>query len=90
MTGPRTRRRALVVIAGMVLAASGWVGAQESSPRTGRIVRRDFRLDRLIPPEARLEKLADGFTWVEGPAWNRREGYLLPHPPERGLPVAGE
>ena len=27
--------------------------------------------------DARLEKIADGFTWVEGPVWNREGGYPL-------------
>ena len=26
-------------------------------------------LDHLLAPDARLEKVASGFTWVEGPAW---------------------
>jgi gluconolactonase len=44
---------------------------------TSPISRFDPRLDRVIPPEAVLEKLADGFKWVEGPVWNRKENYLL-------------
>jgi gluconolactonase len=43
----------------------------------GTIVRLDPRVDRLIPPGAALEKLADGFAWVEGPVWDSRGGYLL-------------
>jgi gluconolactonase len=43
----------------------------------GRIVRFDPRLDRLLPRDAIVEKVADGFAWVEGPVWNRRDGYLL-------------
>ena len=31
------------------------------------IVRLDPRFDKLVPPHAKLEKIADGFTWVEGP-----------------------
>ncbi|HWP57064.1 MAG TPA: SMP-30/gluconolactonase/LRE family protein [Candidatus Acidoferrales bacterium] len=41
------------------------------------IVRLDARLDRIVPPNAVVEKIADGFRWVEGPVWNRKEGYLL-------------
>ena len=41
------------------------------------IVRLDPRFDQLVPRDARLERLAGGFTWVEGPAWNRKDGYLL-------------
>ena len=42
-----------------------------------RIVRLDRRFDRLVPNTAVLEKIADGFDWVEGPVWDRRGGYLL-------------
>ena len=52
-------------------------GSAENIKSAGSIVRLDPRFDRLVPPGARLEKVADGFTWVEGPAWNRESGYLL-------------
>lgn len=45
--------------------------------RIGQIVRLDPRFDKLVPPDAKLEKLADGFTWVEGPIWNREGQFLL-------------
>lgn len=41
------------------------------------IIRFDSRFDQLVPPDAVVEKIADGFAWVEGPVWNRKEGYLL-------------
>ncbi|MFQ5992932.1 MAG: SMP-30/gluconolactonase/LRE family protein, partial [Nitrospiraceae bacterium] len=43
----------------------------------GTIVRHDPRVDRLVPPGASLEKLADGFAWVEGPVWDPRREHLL-------------
>lgn len=43
----------------------------------GRIVRYDSRINSIVPADAKLEKLADGFLWVEGPVWNRKEKYLL-------------
>jgi len=42
-----------------------------------RIARLDPALDSLVSPEARLEKLAGGFEFVEGPVWVREGGYLL-------------
>lgn len=42
-----------------------------------RIVSLDPRFDALAPAETRIEKLADGYKWTEGPVWNRAEGYLL-------------
>lgn len=37
----------------------------------------DPRFDRLVPPDAKLERIAGGFTWVEGPVWNKEGGFLL-------------
>jgi gluconolactonase len=41
----------------------------------GRIHREAPALDALVPAEARIEKLADGFQWSEGPVWTG--SYLL-------------
>lgn len=49
-------------------------------PRPGRepIIRSlDSRFERLVPPGATLEKIADDHGWVEGPVWVRDGGYLL-------------
>ncbi len=35
----------------------------------GTIERKDPAFDKLIPKDAKLEKLADGFDWSEGPVW---------------------
>ena len=43
----------------------------------GRIERPDPRLDRLVPRDAVIEVLAEGFRWSEGPAWDRARGRLL-------------
>lgn len=51
--------------------------AQLKYPTMGSIERLDPALDELIPPDAQLEKLSEGFEWAEGPVWNKREGYLL-------------
>jgi gluconolactonase len=37
----------------------------------------DPRFRELIPDGARLEKLADGFAWVEGPVWDRKTQAIL-------------
>lgn len=41
------------------------------------ITRLDARFDKLVPRAAQLEKIAEGYAWVEGPVWNRAGGYLL-------------
>ena len=41
------------------------------------IVRLDPRFDKLVPLNVNVERIVSGRTWVEGPVWNRKEGYLL-------------
>lgn len=48
--------------------------AQES---IGGVLRVDPRLDAIVPADARIEKLAEGFVFSEGPVWDRRESRLL-------------
>jgi gluconolactonase len=43
----------------------------------GRIERLDPSFDALVPRDARIEKLAEGFQWSEGPVWRKSGGYLL-------------
>jgi len=42
-----------------------------------KITSLDPRFDQLVPENATLETIADGFTWVEGPVWHKQGGYLL-------------
>ena len=47
-------------------------------PTIGEIVRVDPQLDKLVASDARIEVLASGFDWSEGPVWVARDGgYLL-------------
>jgi gluconolactonase len=46
-------------------------------PSVGRVERLDPALDALVPRDARIEKLAEGFRWSEGPVWRKSGGYLL-------------
>jgi gluconolactonase len=45
------------------------------APR-GSVVRLAPEMDALVPVDAKIEKLAGGFAFTEGPVWTR-EGYLL-------------
>jgi gluconolactonase len=40
------------------------------------VERSDSRLDAIVPPDARLERVAGGFEFTEGPVWTR-DGALL-------------
>ncbi|HBP89375.1 MAG TPA: SMP-30/gluconolactonase/LRE family protein [Nitrospirales bacterium] len=46
------------------------------SPTVHRI-KLDPRFDQLISPDSVVERLAEGFTWVEGPLWNANDQMLL-------------
>jgi gluconolactonase len=64
---------ALAVALGIAPTAT----AAEAFPAVaGRIVRLDPRLDALLPPDARLEEVAAGHRWLEGPVWDARAGAL--------------
>jgi gluconolactonase len=43
----------------------------------GRIDRWDPAMDAIVPKDWKIEKLADGFGWAEGPIWIESGGYLL-------------
>ena len=43
----------------------------------GNVRRLDPALDNLISPSAKVEKVAGGFGFTEGPLWVRRDGSLL-------------
>ena len=50
------------------------MAADKKTPEfTGRIERFDPAFDQLVAADARLEKLAEGFTWSEGPVWLNSE-----------------
>lgn len=46
-------------------------------PTIGSVVREDARLDALVSPEAKIEVLASGFEWSEGPIWMPEAQCLL-------------
>lgn len=85
--GARTRVRAFrvfsysVVLSLLVLFGHAVVklvtAATVDGPPPWRVVRKDGRLDRLLPRDAALDRIAGGFAWVEGPAWHRQGRYLL-------------
>lgn len=68
MTRRRRWRAALVL--GAAFGAS-------SAARAGELWRVDPRFDALVPADARLETVAEGFTWLEGPVWDARRGGLF-------------
>ena len=43
----------------------------------GSILRVESAVEALIPADARIEKLADGFAFTEGPVWHRGPEHLM-------------
>ena len=69
-------RTALALAVSGLVVAVGSVGAQE--PKTiGSIERLDPAFDQLVPADGRLEVLASGFEWSEGPVWVAKTQTLL-------------
>lgn len=46
-------------------------------PIVGQVTVYDEALHALVPRDARIEKIAEGYTWSEGPAWIPGADYLL-------------
>lgn len=54
------------------------VGLGQDLPKTiGSIERLDPAFDKLVPPGAKIEVLAGGFEWTEGPVWDTKQACLL-------------
>ena len=46
----------------------------------------DPSLDQLVPPDAKLERIATGFDkWTEGPVWTRKDGLLFAEIPANNI-----
>jgi gluconolactonase len=48
-----------------------------STPIKMEVERLDPAIDELIPADTKVEKLAEGFLWSEGPTWFEGSGALL-------------
>src|SRR5256714_2442283 len=66
----------LAVLGVVVIAGIGTADAQVPADK---VVKLDPALDALISVDAKIEKVASGFGFTEGPVWVQRgrEGYLL-------------
>jgi gluconolactonase len=71
--------RLIVPVAALVLLSAcsqkEKSSSAEVSSSVGSIVRLDPAFDGLVPPSAKIEKIAGGFQFTEGPLW-RPEGVL--------------
>jgi gluconolactonase len=76
---PFTRQGFCLALSALLLSSPAALAQDKTKyPSMGKIERLDPRFDKLVPKDAVLEKLADGFAWTEGPVWVRKDGgYLL-------------
>lgn len=67
--------------AALLLACGLGLAAEKSVPITAmegaKIDRWDPAMDAIVPADWKIEKLAEGFGWAEGPLWIKDGGYLL-------------
>src|SRR5690349_2742062 len=66
-----------LVLACLVVSAQVAL-AEDKAPQTvGKIERLDPALDALLPADAKMEVIAEGYTWCESPVWIHDGGFLL-------------
>jgi gluconolactonase len=53
------------------------VRAEPTKIEDARIDRWDPAMDSIVPKDWKIEKIAEGFGWAEGPIWVKSGGYLL-------------
>ena len=73
-------KKTLIVFSASILFYSFTLAQGENMrdyKTTGKIYREDPAINKLIPENAKIEILADGFAWCEGPVWIKEGGYVL-------------
>jgi len=62
----------------LLLWAACALGAEPPAyPVIGQLTTYDPSFSRIVASDARIERVADGISWAEGPAWVRDGAYLL-------------
>lgn len=74
----QTAHKRVDAIVGQLFRSSAPIhGDKRMSPVFPRIVQYNTRLSQLLPADAKVVKIADGFEWTEGPVWDKKDGSLL-------------
>src|SRR5215471_19286716 len=66
-----------LVAVGVVVSGNVASAEDKTPPKPGKIERLDPAIDKLLPADAKLEVIGEGYIWCEGPAWVRDGGFLL-------------
>jgi gluconolactonase len=67
----------LLVLAGFSITACAAAPPAPTKMVDAKIDRWDPAMDAIVPKDWKVEKLADGFGWAEGPVWVKSGNYLL-------------
>src|SRR4051812_10640915 len=78
---PRSRRYRTLISACLAVCAS-FIGntiirAEQKPKNVGSIARLDPAVDKLLPPDAKMEVVGEGYAWCEGPVWVPEHHFLL-------------
>ena len=66
-----------LVVAGAAVFGCALVAISSPEEQTAKVERVSPEIDQLIPRGAKLETLASGYKWTEGPVWIEPGSYLL-------------
>jgi gluconolactonase len=77
LTSRESRWLAAIISLTALLTMTATSQAQNAAPPAGSIERIDPRIDALIPTDAKIEFLGEGYLWSEGPVWVPTGGFLL-------------
>jgi gluconolactonase len=66
-----------LVVAGFTTAAFAAAPPAQTKIAEATIDRWDPAIDAIVPKDWKIEKIAEGFGWAEGPIWIKSGGYLL-------------
>jgi gluconolactonase len=67
----------LLVLAGFSIAACAAAPPAPTKMVDAKIDRWDPAMDAIVPKDWKIEKLADGFMWAEGPVWVKSGNFLM-------------
>lgn len=73
----RVNFRTRLLLVPIAFTAFSLLAAQLPSSEPAKIERLDPSINKIFAPNVKLEKVATGFTWTEGPIWIPSGGYLL-------------
>jgi gluconolactonase len=66
-----------IVLTALFFSPTARAQEKPNTPTLGTIERLDPRIDRIVPADACVERIAEGFDWAEGPVWDRETKSLL-------------